>query len=344
MTGRLASALLILIAALALFAPVLAPNDPGRQFDDRAYAPPMRVHVFGPHGLQRPFVYRQVLEDRLHRRYREDTTMVLPLQWFSGGHLASLGDAAEPLLLFGADPLGRDTFSRLLHGARLSLGVTLAGVIGAVLLGAVVGALAGSLGGAADSFLMLAADFMLVLPGAYLVLVLRSVLPVTLSTAEVFGLMAALFAVAAWPHTARGVRAIVATERRREYAEAARAIGAGPIRLARHLVPAAFGFLTVEIALLVPALLVAEATLSFLNLGFPEPRPSWGTMLQEAADVTVLREAPWMLAPAAALFVVVLAVQLLGARTRGTTGTGGTTGTLRTAQAAGPFGFSRAGR
>ena len=104
---------------------------------------------------------------------------------------------------------------------------------------------------------------------------------------------------------------IVATERRRDYAEAARAAGAGPIRLARHLVPASFGFLAVEVGLLIPALLIAEGTLSFLGLGFDDPQPSWGTLLQEAANVTALGNAPWLLAPAVAMFVVVLGVQLV---------------------------------
>ena len=235
----------------------------------------------------------------------------MPIAWFSHGRLVSLADEREPLLLLGADALGRDILSRLLYGAQLSIGVVLAGVFGALAIGGLAGAIAGSLGGPADSILMLIADFLLVLPGAYLVLVLRSLLPEVLSTTEVFVLMAALFAIAAWPHTARGVRAIVQTERRRDYAEAARAIGAGRFRLARHLLPAASGFLAVEIALLIPALLIAEATLSFLGLGFPEPRPSWGTMLQEAANIRVIDEAPWMLAPAAALFLVVLSVQLL---------------------------------
>jgi peptide/nickel transport system permease protein len=160
---------------------------------------------------------------------------------------------------------------------------------------------------------MLVADFVLVLPGAYLILVLRGVLPQVLSSSEVFALMAVLFAIAAWPHVARGVRAIVAVERTREYADAARAAGAGPLRLIRHLLPAARGFLAVEAVLLVPALLVAEATVSYLNLGFPEPDASWGTMLRDAANIRVMAEAPWMLAPAAALFLVVLGVQLVGA-------------------------------
>jgi peptide/nickel transport system permease protein len=124
--------------------------------------------------------------------------------------------------------------------------------------------------------------------------------------------MSALFAFAAWPHVARGVRAIVAVERTREYADAARASGAGPFRVMRHLLPAARGFLAVEVVLLVPALLVAEATVSYLGLGFPEPDASWGTMLRDAENVRVMTEAPWMLAPAFALFLVVLAVQLVG--------------------------------
>jgi hypothetical protein len=131
---------------------------------------------------------------------------------------------------------------------------------------------------------MLAADFLLALPGAYLVLVLRGVLPPVLETGEVFVLIAALFALSAWPHAARGVRAIVASERARDYALAARAAGAGPWRLAtRHLLPAARGFLAVEVVLLVPALLVAEATVSYLGLGFSDTQASWGTMMQDAA-------------------------------------------------------------
>ena len=92
---------------------------------------------------------------------------------------------------------------------------------------------------------------------------------------------------------------------------AARAAGGTPLRVMRHLLPAARGFLGVEIMLLIPALLVGEATVSYLGLGFPVPTASLGTMLQDAANPRLMAEAPWLLAPAAALFVVVLAVQLL---------------------------------
>jgi peptide/nickel transport system permease protein len=309
---RAGAALLAVVAVLALLAPLLAPHRPSEQFSDRAYAPPMRVHVRDANGFRAPFVYRQVLDDRLLRQYREDASTAVPLRWGRGWQLISLPPEHGPLLLFGADALGRDIWSRLLYGARLSLGVTALGVMGALLLGFAAGGLAGAIGGRTDTVLMLIADFILVLPGAYLVLVLRGVLPLDLSTGEVFWLMAALFALAAWPHVARGVRAIVATERRRDYAEAIRASGAGPGRLVAQLLPAAYGFALVEIVLLVPALLVAEATVSFLGLGFPEPAASWGRMLQEAANVRVMAEAPWMLAPAVALFVVVLGVQLTG--------------------------------
>jgi peptide/nickel transport system permease protein len=159
---------------------------------------------------------------------------------------------------------------------------------------------------------MLVADFILVLPGAYVILVLRGLLPLVLGAPEVFALMTALFAASAWPHVARGVRAIVATERTREYAEAARASGAGTFGLLRHLVPAARGFVLVEIVLLVPALLVAEATVSYFGIGFPEPTASWGTMLQEAGNVTMMAEAPWLLASALAIFVVVFALHIAG--------------------------------
>ena len=117
------------------------------------------------------------IEDRIGRTYREDRATLLPIEWFARGRLVSLADEREPLLLLGADALGRDILSRLIYGAQLSLGVVLAGVLGALAIGGLAGAIAGSLGGATDSILMLIADFLLVLPGAYLVLVLRSLLP-----------------------------------------------------------------------------------------------------------------------------------------------------------------------
>ena len=298
---------LAMIAVVALAAPVMAPYEPTEAFPDRAFAPPMRVHVRDAGGWHAPFAYRQVLDlqDRTLRVYREDRTTRLPL-W---GRARAAGQ--DPILLLGGDPLGRDLFSRLLYGARISLGVTLVGACAAILLGAILGGAAGAAGGKTDGALMLFADFVLVLPGVYLVLVLRALLPQVLDAGQVFVLMAGLFALAGWPHVARGVRAIVATERTREYADAARAAGAGPLRLLRHLLPAARGFLAVELVLLVPALLVAEASISFLGLGFQDNTPSWGTMLHDASNVNGMTQAPWMLAPAAALFVVVLCVQLV---------------------------------
>ena len=306
---RIGIGLLIATAVVTAAAPFLAPHASNEQFADRAYAPPMSIRIFSG-GFHAPFVHPLVLENRLDRRYREDTSVRIPLRWFSGGHLVTSADPQQPLLLLGADALGRDVFSRAVLGARLSLGVTMAGVLGALLLGAVIGGLAGVSSRRVDGTLMLAADFLLALPGAYLVLVLRGLMKPVLETHETFVLIALLFAACAWPHAARGVRAIVKSERARDYAEAARAAGAGPWRMVRHLVPAATGFLAVEIVLLVPALLVAEATISYLNLGFTDVQASWGTMLNDAANGSVLVQAPWMLAPAVAMFVVVLGAQM----------------------------------
>jgi peptide/nickel transport system permease protein len=259
-----------------------------------------------------------VLEDRLRRTYRDDLSSPVPLRFLRDGRLMSVDQGRGPLLIFGADTIGRDVFARLLFGARLSLGVTLAGTVGAMAVGALVGAVAGACGGWLETMLMGVADFMLVLPAVYLVLVLRAALPLSLGWTTVWISMAALFAAAGWPRVARGVRGIVATERTRDYAQAARAIGVGPVRFIGHLLPAARGFLGVELVLLVPAMLIAEVTLSYLGLGFSGGTASWGTMLQDITNVPMLADAPWLLAPAAGLFVVVFGLQLV-ARTFSTT-------------------------
>jgi peptide/nickel transport system permease protein len=199
-----------------------------------------------------------------------------------------------------------------MFGARLSLGLALVSALGAVLVGAAVGGIAGYAGGALDDLLIRATDFVMVLPAMYVALALRSVLPLVLAPGAVFVLLASIFAIVGAPFVARGVRAIIRTERRLDYAAAAEALGATPVRLlVRHLLPATRGFMAVEITTLVPAFIVAEATLSYVGLGFPDPVASWGTMLHDAASVRALADFPWLLSPAAAIFIVVLGLNLL---------------------------------
>lgn len=311
---------LAVLAVGALFAPWISPNSPREQFADQVFAPPMPVHLRDAHGWRMPFVYRQTLVDRVSRTFTVDTSRPVPVRWFEHGRFMSVDPADGPLLLLGADGLGRDVWSRLWHGARLSLGVAVAGALGALFCGALLGALAGVARGWIDLAITAAADFVIVLPAVYLVLVLRAMMPLVLDPPAVFALLSVLFVIAGWPHVARGVRAIVATERRRDYAEAALASGAGLWRLVRHLVPASFGFLRVELVLLIPALLVAESTISFVGLGFPEPVPSWGLMLKDASSLSAMQLAPWMMAPALVLFAGVLALQQLsGGRSVDTT-------------------------
>jgi peptide/nickel transport system permease protein len=277
-------------------------------------APPTIVRIAGADGAwHAPFIYRWQLVNQLEQRYEEDRATPVPLVWLSAGHVVrSSNEDAAPLLLLGADSYGRDVFTRLLFGARTSLGLAVAAALGAMLIGVSLGGLAGFAGGALDEVLMRVTDFVMVLPAIYVALALRAVLPLVLSAAEVFALLAAIFAVVGAPFVARGVRAIVRSEKRLDYASAAQALGAGDLRvLVRHLLPSARGYIAVQITLLVPAFIIAEATLSYVGLGFPDPVASWGTMLHDAStNIRVFADFPWLLSPAAAMFLVVLGVNL----------------------------------
>ena len=299
--ARAGTLLLVLIGLVTLAAPWLSTSDVSTQHPDRALAPPSTSRLVLLERL--PPTYR-VLDERLR------------LTWFAGTLVRS-ADPAEPLQPLGADSLGRDQWTRLLHGARLSLGLTLAGLMGAVSLGAFFGLLAGSSRAWLDTALMRFADLFIAWPALYVVLVLRASLPLTLPFASLFALMAFVLAMSGWPMVARAVRSVTASERTRESILAAQAAGATPAWIMRrHLLPAAAPVVVTQALLLVPSFILAEATLSFVGLGFSEPTPSWGTMLTEAAQPFTLRHAPWLLAPAAAIALVTLSVNLIAARRR----------------------------
>jgi peptide/nickel transport system permease protein len=216
------------------------------------------------------------------------------------------------LLLLGSDAFGRDRFSRLLYGSQATLALGILATLLATSIGAVVGGIAGYAGGRVDALLSRVSEFIVVLPAIYVTLALRAVMPLVLPGPTVFALLLAIFALLGWPMVARGVRAIVLVERERDYAVAARAAGASGARLlTRHLLPAAGGYLSTQASLLLPAFILAESTMSYVGLGFPDTTPTWGTMLQDASNVALLGDAPWALAPAAAIFMVVLGVNLM---------------------------------
>jgi peptide/nickel transport system permease protein len=306
---RFGAGLLITIAGVAVLAPVLAPSAPDRQYAGFAYAPPMIPRVLHEGQLRAPFVYPLVVRNRLERDFGYDESSPQPLRFFSEGRAVT--SPGTPWFPLGADPLGRDVLSRLLVGARLSLAVAALAVLLTVAAGTALGAVAGFAGGPVDRGVMGLADLIVVLPMLSAVVTLRAAMPLVLDTATVLWTMVAVMAVATWPLPARGVRAIVALERRKPYAEAAYALGASPLRiLLRHVLPSTTGHLTTQALLLFPAFIFAEATLSYIGLGFAEPQASWGVMLQDAGRVQAMLEAPWLLAPAAAIVITVLAVHV----------------------------------
>jgi peptide/nickel transport system permease protein len=249
-------------------------------------------------------VYPLLRGSLMDESFFEDRTRTVALPWSAR--------RTDPVFLLGTDISARDVLSRLLAGARVSIGVGLVSMLLAALLGASLGGWAASRGGWADHLVMRLADFVLVLPMLYVVLMLRGALPLVLAPWTVFALLVAIFGVIGAPYIARTVRSIVAREREREYVLAARSLGAsrGAV-LWRHLLPACGAQVAVQSSLLLPAFILAEATLSYIGLGFADPMPTWGTMLHQAAGVTELSRFPWTLASSVGIFAVTLVTNLM---------------------------------
>ncbi|MGE3841519.1 MAG: ABC transporter permease, partial [Vicinamibacterales bacterium] len=216
-------------------------------------------------------------------------------------------EAPGRLLLLGADDLGRDIWSRLLHGARLSLFAGLLATLVAVATGLIVGLLtgiAGPTGAAAGGFVI---DVTLAMPWVYLLLAVRAALPLDLEPPLAFFATALLIGLLGWARLARLICGTVAALREREFIVAARASGVSRARLLRaHVLPHTWPVAFTQATLLLPQFVLAEVTLSFLGLGAADAQPSWGTLLGSLQHATTLTHAWWQAIPAIALVPVFL--------------------------------------
>ncbi|NPA32866.1 MAG: ABC transporter permease [Aquificae bacterium] len=308
--------LLSLISVLVLFADFFAPYPYDLQNRSAPYHPPTRIHIFKDGKLTFPFVYKYELVDPLFKVYREDKSTACRLKFFTktpyGFKLFSVEEPCRVYLL-GADKLGRDVFSRLLYGGRYSLGVALVGVITTFFLGALVGGISGYFGGRVDTLLMRLVEVLMSIPAFYLLLSLRAVFPLELSSAQVFLMIVFILSFLGWAPLARVVRGMVLSLREREFVLAAKTYGASSLRIIfRHILPNTYFYLIVSATMAVPGFILGEASLSLLGLGIQEPQPSWGNMLSDVKNINVLSSFPWLVSPGVAIFLTVLGFNLLG--------------------------------
>jgi peptide/nickel transport system permease protein len=311
---RVAIWLLVLGAlhGIVICAGFFAPYNPVEQDRKNPYLPPMRPHIVDTSGHLhlRPFVYPFHLRPGSFDQYMEDTSQPRPLKFLvAGGRYRLLGFLTARLHLFGAgnqriyllgtDAFGRDQLSRILFGGQVSL---LAGLLGAgftLLIGWCIGAAAGYYGGWRDDLLMRLAELFLALPWLYLLFAIRAFLPLTVNPLQAFFLIVAVIAAVGWARPARLVRGIVLSAKERDFVRAARGFGATDFYLLRHhILPETSSVLLTQAAILIPQYVLAEMTLSFLGLGVPEPVPSWGNLLSNLQQYSVLVSYWWMYLPA----------------------------------------------
>ncbi|MEM7553525.1 MAG: ABC transporter permease [Cyanobacteria bacterium P01_A01_bin.84] len=233
----------------------------------------------------------------------------IPLDWHLFG---AVGEAKFNLL--GTDDQGRDQFSRLLYGGRISLFIGILGVLLTFPLGMIMGGISGYFGGWADNIIMRIAEVLMTFPGIYLLVTLGSVLPSGLSSTQRFVLIVFIISFIRWAGLARVVRGQVLSIKQQEFVQAAKVMGANPFYIiVRHILPQTTTYIIISATLAIPSFISSEAVLSLIGLGIQQPDPSWGNMLSLATNASILVLQPWLIWPPALLIILtVLSFNLLG--------------------------------
>lgn len=221
------------------------------------------------------------------------------------------GDKA--FFLMGTDSLGRDVFSRILSGGRISLSFCLVSVFFTVAIGLTLGGLSGYLGGIVDTIVQRAIDLIMSIPGIPMWMALAAALPSTMSNLKKYFLMSLIMSLIGWTGLARVTRGKILSLREEDFVIAARMCGSSHFRVIfKHMLPSFLSYIIVSVTGSIPGTILGETSLSFLGLGLQAPTVSWGTMMQDCQTVDSMAATPWLMFPALFIIISVLCFCFMG--------------------------------
>lgn len=320
---------LLLLYFVILFADFIAPYSKYYSNRDMSYAPPSQIYTIDENGnWSRPYTYNYIREFEpilMQTIYKQDRSKKLYLHFFSKGeeynflgiipcnrHLFGIDSGGE-IHILGTDINGRDVFSRLLFGGRISMTIGFLSLFIVFPIGLLYGGISGYFGGIIDTLMMRFAEAIMAIPSFYLLIILAAILPSGMTSIQRFCLIIIILALIGWAGFARVVRGMVLSIKKEDYVAVEKTIGASNLRIIlRHILPQTTSYVIIAMTLSVPSYILAESGLSFLGLGIQQPDASWGNMLKEAQEFTNILYRPWLLAPGGLIFIAVLAFNLLG--------------------------------
>lgn len=326
--GMLGMIVCIFIVLSAVFAPFVAPYTPATKDRKAQYSPPQMIKMIDEDGsLSRPFVLGFVEEmdpNTFEITFKPSFEKKIPLVLFAKGpeysflgmtfetHLFGGADEA-PVHLLGTDGLGRDVFSRMLYGSRVTLMMGFLVMAMACVIGTIIGVTSGYLGGRTDTVIQRMIEFVKSFPDLPLYLALVAVLPRRSDPILTFIMFAGIVVLLQWANLARELRGKVIAIRSVEFVRAAVAVGADDRRIIlKHIIPNMSSHIIVWATYVLPEVILLESFLSFLGVGIQQPMVSWGLMLNAVRDFQSLASAPWLLSPVAMIILSVLAFNAMG--------------------------------